>query len=28
MTVDDIPTSDPAAGDTRRRIGFRADAGR
>jgi hypothetical protein len=28
MTVDDIPTSDPAAGDTHRRIGFRADAGR
>ncbi len=28
MTVDDIPTSDPAAGDTRHRIGFRADPGR
>jgi stage V sporulation protein K len=25
MAVDDIPTSDPAAGDTRRRIGFRSD---
>ncbi len=27
MMADDIPTSDPAAGDARRRIGFRADAG-
>lgn len=28
MAVDDIPTSDPAAGDSRHRIGFRAHPGR